>query len=293
MYLLDHVVVGVRSLRAAAETFRRSLGFSVLEGGRHVGRGTCNMLIDFGGPYLELISVFDEQEAIMADRGRLVEYLRTRGGGFVAYALQADDIDELAQRIHAAGLEATGPFSMRRVQADGREVSWRLLIPGGNQYRALWPFFIQWDVSPEGCAGTMASGCGHPNGAVSISELDVVVEDLGRASEVYESVFGLAPEEVSSASAALCVSYLLGNSRITLHSPTTPSLRQTVENDGEGPFQVSFDLSNKDSLRRWLQERYKPEFMAEANDFGVLIDFSAVDFKRLIMRSHPNDDVHV
>ena len=56
--ILDHVLIAVRDLDAAKDTFER-LGFKVTPEGKHPGRGTSNRLVVFGGEYLELISVHD------------------------------------------------------------------------------------------------------------------------------------------------------------------------------------------------------------------------------------------
>ena len=53
---LDHVLIAVRRLSAAADLYS-SLGFKVTPEGRHPGRGTHNRLVVFGTEYLELIAV--------------------------------------------------------------------------------------------------------------------------------------------------------------------------------------------------------------------------------------------
>src|SRR3546814_19848545 len=50
---VDHVLVGVRNLEAARDTYRR-LGFTVSPRGRHLGWGTANYCIMFPGDYIEL-----------------------------------------------------------------------------------------------------------------------------------------------------------------------------------------------------------------------------------------------
>ena len=47
------------------------LGLTVLEGGRHPGRGTANLIVPFGRQYLELLCIVDEDEA-----NTVFEYLR-------------------------------------------------------------------------------------------------------------------------------------------------------------------------------------------------------------------------
>src|SRR3546814_2361463 len=55
---IDHVLVGVRDLEAARETYAR-LGFTVSPRGRHIGWGTANYCIMFPGDYVELLGIVD------------------------------------------------------------------------------------------------------------------------------------------------------------------------------------------------------------------------------------------
>src|SRR3546814_8233762 len=55
---IDHVLVGVRDLEAARETYAR-LGLTVSPRGRHIGWGTANYCIMFPGDYIELLGIVD------------------------------------------------------------------------------------------------------------------------------------------------------------------------------------------------------------------------------------------
>jgi catechol 2,3-dioxygenase-like lactoylglutathione lyase family enzyme len=57
----DHAVIAVRNLDEAIRLYSR-LGFEVDAGGRHTGLGTYNALIRFGLDYIELISIYDQDE---------------------------------------------------------------------------------------------------------------------------------------------------------------------------------------------------------------------------------------
>ncbi len=167
----------------------RALGFDARPGGRHTGHGTHNAIVRFGLDYLELISVYDEDEARRAGRADLVDYLRERQG-LVAYALATDDIAGEAARLRAAGLSADGPFAMERLRPDGSRLSWRLVIPGATAYRRAWPFFIQWDQSDDERLARDGRG-EHANGATAIATIDVGVDDLRWGIHLHEDVLGL------------------------------------------------------------------------------------------------------
>ncbi|MEA2660993.1 MAG: hypothetical protein QOH08_565 [Chloroflexota bacterium] len=187
---LDHVVIAVRDLAAAMDSYR-ALGFDVRAGGRHTGRGSHNAIVRFRLDYLELISVYDEAEARSAGRGELLEFLAAREGA-AAFALATEDIDAEAARIRAGGLEVIGPFAMERLRPDGSRLSWRLAIPGDGSYGRPWPFFIQWD-QPDAERLARDGGGAHPNGARGIRSVAVGVTDLAAARGLYADVLGLEP----------------------------------------------------------------------------------------------------
>src|SRR5215211_512328 len=216
----DHLVIAVRDLQAAADQYR-VLGFEVRPGGRHLGRGTENALIRFGLDYIELIAVFDEAEAEAAGRGTLVEFVRQHEGGLVSYALATTEIEGDAARFVNEGLEARGPYSVERERPDGSRVTWRLLVPGGDQYRRPWPFFIQWDDPDDERLAREAPGR-HPNGARAVREVAVVVADLQSALDLYGRQLGLSLAERGAAPdlAAERAVFALGNVQIIVLAPT-------------------------------------------------------------------------
>jgi catechol 2,3-dioxygenase-like lactoylglutathione lyase family enzyme len=88
MMRFDHAVIGVHNLDEAIRRYQ-SLGFDVSPGGRHTGLGTYNAIVRFGLDYLELISIYDENEVYTRGFGGkvLLDFLRQREGGLLGYAL--------------------------------------------------------------------------------------------------------------------------------------------------------------------------------------------------------------
>ena len=56
---IDHLVVAVESVEAAAEELDGELGLAFTGGGRHEAWGTYNRLAFLGDTFVELIGVFD------------------------------------------------------------------------------------------------------------------------------------------------------------------------------------------------------------------------------------------
>lgn len=93
---LDHVVIAVRDLDAAAETFRQ-LGFTLSERGEHAQWGTANCCAMFGDSYVELLAARAEGEP--ADRIRAFTAQRE---GLMALAFGTRDAAADARRLELA-----------------------------------------------------------------------------------------------------------------------------------------------------------------------------------------------
>ena len=254
---IDHVVIAVRDLEEAIRRYQ-ALGFAVSPGGRHTGLGTYNAIVRFGLDYLELISIYDERE--LGNRGlngvSLAEFLRRQEGGLVGYALATADIEEDAARFEQTGLEAEGPFAMQRLRPDGRQLSWRLLVPGGTSWRQPWPFLIQWDA-PDDVRLTWEQPGVHPNGASGVAGIAVAVRDLERGIDLYQRQLGLTLDSLGEASqlAAQQASFHVGAFSIDLYAPTGAGpVQQVLDSVGEGPFELTLSSASLDQTKRFLSQ---------------------------------------
>jgi hypothetical protein len=140
---IDHVVLAVRDLDAAAGRLAAEHGLTALPGGRHPGAGTANRIVPLGSAYLELMAVVDADEAAASLFGRLVARRLERGEGFAAWCLRTDDLDALAAE---RGLEVV---AASRLRPDGVELRWRLAGVAEAVRDPSQPFLIQWDI-PRG-----------------------------------------------------------------------------------------------------------------------------------------------
>src|SRR6201999_2293421 len=96
-------------LDTAAAYIEAELGLQVHEGGRHVGQGTHNRIVPLGGGYLELIAVFDREEADSSPVGKaLADRIDHVGEGLMGYAVAVPDIDAVIARLH------TNPYRIAR-----------------------------------------------------------------------------------------------------------------------------------------------------------------------------------
>ncbi len=226
---LDHVVIAVRDLRDAGARFTTT-GFDVRPGGRHIGFGTENAIIRFGLEYVELITVTDAAAARRASTRskELAGFLERHASGYVGYALATDDLDDVALRLRAIGVECEGPTSMRRQRPDGSILEWTLLIPGGVAWRRPWPFFISWGRPDAERLAEEPIGV-HASGATAISGLSVAVDDLPAAGRMYRAILG---EPVRAWATSL--RFAIAGTAIDLFGPDDPAARGLER--GPGPF---------------------------------------------------------
>ena len=277
----DHAVIAVRDLAKAIDLYRR-LGFEVDPGGRHTGLGTYNALIRFGLDYIELISIYDQDEVrASGPRGTtLQDLLQKREGALAAYALATETIQQEAERFQQTGLDASGPFAMERLRPDGHLLQWRLLVPGGVSYRRPWPFIIQWDA-PDEQRLTWDKPGKHPNGATRWYSIDVAVRDLESGIHLYKTQFGL--EEVSRDPTGQRAQFRVGSSTITLLAPGSTKLAQ-LDEIGEGPVTLRFAVKSVEQARKLLEQQgIKAEILSSGS---LLLPLQETLGARILLGEH-------
>lgn len=284
----DHAVIAVRDVERAIQVYRDGLGLDARPGGRHTGRGTHNALVRFGLDYLELIGVADRAELeAAAPRGAapFLEVLARGEGGLLAYCLAADPLDDLVDGVNRSDLVPTDPFPMRRRRPDGTLLTWRLLVPDGNAWRRPWPFMIQWDTPDEQRLAWEPPGR-HPLGATGVAGVAVVVQDLVAVRDLYERGLGLAfaGEDDLPELAARRARYRLGGSAIDLLAPSGPGpVRQALDADGEGLFEVRLRVESLDQARAHLRRSGVVVTPSPGTPGGLLIDPARALGARLVL----------
>jgi catechol 2,3-dioxygenase-like lactoylglutathione lyase family enzyme len=186
---IDHLVIAVRDLEAATEDYR-SLGFTVVPGGRHSGVGTYNALIAFADTsYIELIGFYEARED-----HRWWAPLQ-RGGGLVDFCLQTGDLDGDAAALRRAGVDIGDPEPRGRTRPDGVTVRWRFALARGA-HRGVAPFVIA-DVT--GRDVRVPAERSHANGVPGIHTVTVAVDDLAPVRAWYSTILGTPGEDVRRA----------------------------------------------------------------------------------------------
>ena len=199
---IDHIVVAVTSVEAAAAALEHDLGLAFTGGGRHEARGTYNRLAFLGDTCLELIGVFDRSqvlanEAFAVARATL-DRLDNEGEGLVTYALATDAIAEEVAALREEGSPIGSPVDGSRTRTDGEVVRWTTAFPP-DLGPAMPPFLIEHELEGaewgEDARGARAS-IRHPvGGAVRLATLGLPVSSPDAIADGYGRVLGIAFSE--------------------------------------------------------------------------------------------------
>ena len=122
---IDHAVIAVRDLDAAATSFR-ALGFMLTPRGFH-SIGSQNHCIMFGTTYVELLAAPLEHPWLDYYR----RFLREHGDGLAAIALSAIDANAAYAQLRAQGVPARQPMDLSR-PVEGGEARFSLVQIDGT-----------------------------------------------------------------------------------------------------------------------------------------------------------------
>ena len=234
---LDHVLIAVRSLSSAADSYL-SLGFKVTPEGRHPGRGTHNRLMVFGPEYLELIAVHDT--ATTPFRPSMSSFLETREGLYM-FALGTSDIDRTVGEIRSRGIDIGVPVPGRRDAGETPGYTWKSAnlgsaLPGSEC------FLIQHDHTVAQRYTLPAAPTVHENGVTGIHHVTLAVHDSGAAALRWREVLGLEAGDPVAVQGGLRRRIALDNAYVDLESPSGPgALVEFLRTYGDGPFELGLE----------------------------------------------------
>src|ERR1700741_1675634 len=166
---VDHVVVAVKDLDAAAANWKQ-LGFTISPRGTHsVHMGTGNYTIMLGEDYMELLGVLNATEHNAPTRA----YLEQTGGGIERVAFPTRRAAAGAAELRSMGYEAIAPTDFERP----------VTMPDGRKAAAKFATF-QWPVK-EAPGGVRLFACQHKTReTVWIPELQKHANTARRIAEV-------------------------------------------------------------------------------------------------------------
>ncbi len=202
---VDHVVIAVRDLAAAANAYAAMLGRRPSWRGRHPAYGTANVLFGLGNCYVELLALDGRASAAVggiasartlaaADAHPIAQalatYLYRREEGIFALALGCDDLAGAAARLADAGITPGPIVSGAAVDAHGTTRSWRSFTLDRTDTRGVMVFAIAHDDR-----AAIAPSKPEGEAPAAVSALDHVVlfsDDLTGALALWRDAFGIA-----------------------------------------------------------------------------------------------------
>jgi catechol 2,3-dioxygenase-like lactoylglutathione lyase family enzyme len=186
---LDHVVILVRELDRARETYAR-LGFTLTPRGFHT-LGSQNHCVMFGDDYLELMALPRPHPAL----AYFSDFL-ARGEGLGAFALATGDANAAHAELAAAGIAADPPLDFSRpvALADGtHDASFRIVQLPPTQTPGCRAFLCQHFTREVVWRPEYQQ---HAVGATGIAALAVIAEDPNRAAPSYARLFDAPPQRI-------------------------------------------------------------------------------------------------
>jgi catechol 2,3-dioxygenase-like lactoylglutathione lyase family enzyme len=186
---IDHVVIAVRDLDRAQETYTR-LGFTLTPRGFHT-LGSANHCIMFGSDYVELLALPRQHPAM-----RYYADFLARGEGLAAVALASDDADAAHAELGADGIEADPPLDFSRPVrlAEGeRDAVFRIVQLAPAQTPGCRSFVCQHRTRELVWRREYQT---HALGATGLAGLAVVAQDPVSAAAGYARLFDARPRKI-------------------------------------------------------------------------------------------------
>lgn len=189
---IDHLVLAVRSLDAAATAYER-LGFTLTPTAQHPW-GTANRLVQLQGNFLELLAVADPKKIPSGGAfsfGAFNKAFLKRREGFSMLVFEGHDSRGDQAEFAAAGLHTHAPFDFSR----------KAKLPGGEEVTVGFSLaFVTDDRMPEAAFFTCQQHAPqhfwkpdyqrHANGAIKVTEAIMLAEDPAALADLFASLQG-------------------------------------------------------------------------------------------------------
>ena len=249
---LDHIVIGVRNMERAMESFRR-LGFHAYPGGEHPGRGTHNAVVLFDADYFGLIA---PQDVSLEGGQNLLASIEANGEGIRTFVVGSDDLATDVRALRERGVALQDPRPSDRRTPEGLHLEWMAANLSGSD--AL-PLYFNQHMTPVDVRKTQAPArAPHPNGALRIGGVAIAVQDVAAAGKRYEQVLGRAPgpehEDATWGGRAVVYSFPEGAVLLVRPEGKAGPAAEALAARGEGPFGIAVRVQNPAATLRYHQE---------------------------------------
>jgi catechol 2,3-dioxygenase-like lactoylglutathione lyase family enzyme len=207
---IDHVIVGVRDLERARQTWAR-LGFTLTPRGRHLGQGTANYCMMFAGDYIELLGVVAPDEF----GHRLETFLKLREGAMAAGFAPSGSAEASAAALRELGLHPSEPRPLGRALElpEGTVTPRFSLVNLPSEETPGLDCFICAHLTPE--LMRRPQWLDHANGVTGLKAIHILVAETAPLLPAWDRLLGIAQVTTTDAVAALQI----GRHRLVFSSP--------------------------------------------------------------------------
>lgn len=180
---LDHLIVAVNSLEAAAENYQKLFGMMPVWSGEHKELGTSNALFTFKNTYFELLSATGE--GLGADL--VNHYLNQSGEGLIGIVFATDDIKKAKSSLEEQGFNMPDISSGEGINSSDQQVRrWKNLFLPPELSRGLFSFII------EHTEGALPSPMSYaPSSPHSLDHVVINTNDADSFIDIYKDAFGI------------------------------------------------------------------------------------------------------
>lgn len=178
---LDHAVIAVRDLDAAADVFAR-LGFALTPKGRHAEWGTVNRCLMFADDYVEILAAAGDGAEADKVRG-----FTARGDGLANISIGSGNGAATGESLRAAGLQVPMARSLSRKLDDGTTLMFsEMPLPveatPGIPTRVVQHITAERERHPQ--------WLDHANTALGIVSVTAIVDEPPALTPAWDTLFG-------------------------------------------------------------------------------------------------------
>ena len=180
---LDHLIVAVDDLEAAAKNYQTLFGMTPVWSGEHKELGTSNALFAFKNTYFELLSATGE--GLGADL--VNHYLNQSGEGLIGIVFATDDIKKAKSSLEEQGFNMPDISSGEGINSSDQQVRrWKNLFLPPELSRGLFSFII------EHTEGALPSPMAYePSSPHSLDHVVINTNDADSFIDIYKDAFGI------------------------------------------------------------------------------------------------------